>query len=103
MVAQFLITTKLGVPFNIASYALLTIMIAHVCGLKPGNLIYSMGDTHIYKNHIEPLKQQLEREPRPFPTLKIKRKVDSIEDFKFEDFELVDYKPHSTIKMDMAV
>ncbi len=93
----------LSVPFNIASYSLLTYMVAHVCGLKPGDFIHVLGDTHVYKNHIEPLKEQLKRQPRPFPTLRIKRQVTSIDDFKFEDFELLNYNPHNTIKMDMAV
>ncbi|RXN00702.1 Thymidylate synthase [Acipenser ruthenus] len=93
----------LGVPFNIASYALLTYMIAHVTGLKPGDFVHSLGDAHIYVNHIEPLKIQLQREPRPFPKLKILRKVDSIDDFKAEDFEIIDYNPHPAIKMQMAV
>ncbi|KAJ8023512.1 Thymidylate synthase [Holothuria leucospilota] len=93
----------LGVPFNIASYALLTYMIAHITGLKPGDFIHTLGDAHVYMNHLEPLKQQLERIPRPFPKLVIKRKVESIDDFTFEDFEIVNYKPYPKIKMDMAV
>lgn len=93
----------LGVPFNIASYALLTYMIAHVTGLKPGDFVHTTGDTHVYKNHVEPLKEQLQRKPRPFPKLVIKRQVTDIEDFKFEDFEIVDYKPYPKIHMEMAV
>ncbi|XP_045480465.1 thymidylate synthase-like isoform X1 [Harmonia axyridis] len=93
----------LGVPFNIASYALLTNIIAHITDLKPGEFIHSMGDSHVYLNHIEALKVQLQREPRPFPTLKIKRKVEKIEDFTFDDFELINYKPHPKINMVMAV
>ncbi|XP_017075921.1 thymidylate synthase [Drosophila eugracilis] len=93
----------LGVPFNIASYALLTYMIAHVTGLKPGDFVHTMGDTHVYLNHVEPLKEQLERTPRPFPKMVIKRQVKDIEDFRFEDFEVVDYNPYPKIKMDMAV
>lgn len=93
----------LGVPFNIASYALLTYMIAHVTGLKPGDFVHTTGDTHVYLNHIEPLKEQLQREPRDFPKLVIKRKVESIEDFTMDDFEIQDYKPHPKIQMDMAV
>lgn len=93
----------LGVPFNIASYALLTHMIAHVTGLKPGDFIHTTGDTHVYRNHIEPLKVQLEREPKPFPKLIIKRKVTNIDDFKYEDFEIQGYDPHPGIKMEMAV
>jgi len=93
----------LGVPFNIASYALLTVMIAHVCDLKPGDFVHSLGDAHVYSNHIEPLKIQIERTPTAFPTLNIKRKITSIDDFKFEDFELVGYKPQAKIAMEMAV
>jgi len=93
----------LGVPFNIASYALLTHMIAHVTGLKPGDFVHTMGDTHIYLNHVEPLKEQLERTPRPFPKLVIKRQVQDIEDFRYEDFEIVGYNPYPKIKMEMAV
>uniref|UniRef100_A0A7N5KBZ0 Thymidylate synthase n=1 Tax=Ailuropoda melanoleuca TaxID=9646 RepID=A0A7N5KBZ0_AILME len=93
----------LGVPFNIASYALLTYMIAHITGLKPGDFVHTLGDAHIYLNHIEPLKMQLQREPRPFPKLKILRKVETIDDFKAEDFQIEGYCPHPTIKMEMAV
>jgi len=93
----------LGVPFNIASYALLTVMIAHICDLKPGDFVHTLGDAHVYSNHVEPLKEQMKREPRAFPTLKFKRKVTNIDDFTFEDFELEGYKPHPKIKMDMAV
>ncbi|KAM9417763.1 thymidylate synthase [Salvelinus alpinus] len=93
----------LGVPFNIASYALLTYMIAHITGLKPGDFVHTLGDAHIYSNHIEPLKVQLQREIRPFPKLKLLRTVEKIDDFRAEDFEIVDYKPHPTIKMQMAV
>eukprot|EP00069_Balaena_mysticetus_P002190 bmy_03987T0 len=93
----------LGVPFNIASYALLTYMIAHITGLKPGDFVHTLGDAHIYLNHIEPLKIQLQREPRPFPKLRILRKVEKIDDFKAEDFQIEGYNPHPTIKMEMAV
>ncbi|XP_047183715.1 thymidylate synthase isoform X2 [Scophthalmus maximus] len=121
----------LGVPFNIASYALLTYMIAHITGLKvravfshqtshltlllpqsscvffpslqPGDFVHTLGDAHIYVNHIEPLKVQLQREIRPFPKLKILRNVEKIDDFCAEDFEITDYNPHPTIKMQMAV
>ncbi|SPP82381.1 thymidylate synthase [Drosophila guanche] len=93
----------LGVPFNIASYALLTYMIAHVTGLKTGDFVHTMGDAHVYLNHVEPLKEQLERKPRPFPKLHIKRKVGNIEDFRYEDFEVIGYDPYPKIKMDMAV
>ncbi|KAK2152201.1 hypothetical protein LSH36_337g02005 [Paralvinella palmiformis] len=95
--------TGLGVPFNIASYALLTYMIAHVTGLNPGEFIHTTGDTHVYNNHIEPLTIQLNREPRPFPKLSIKRKVTDIEDFRVDDFELFGYDPHPKISMTMAV
>ncbi|KAJ1675267.1 Thymidylate synthase [Spiromyces aspiralis] len=93
----------LGVPFNIASYALLTCIIANITGLKPGTFVYCMGDTHIYRNHIDALKAQVEREPREFPKLLIKRRIESVEDLSFEDFELVGYKPHGKIEMEMAV
>lgn len=93
----------LGVPFNIASYSLLTCMIAHVCGLKPGEFIHTLGDAHVYVNHIEPLIQQISRTPRPFPTLTINRKVESIEDFQFDDFTIKGYEPMDAIKMKMAV
>uniref|UniRef100_A0AAA9SJR7 Thymidylate synthase n=2 Tax=Bos TaxID=9903 RepID=A0AAA9SJR7_BOVIN len=93
----------LGVPFNIASYALLTYMIAHITDLKPGDFVHTLGDAHIYLNHIEPLKTQLQREPRPFPKLKILRKVETIDDFQAEDFQIEGYNPHPTIKMEMAV
>ncbi|XP_017047504.1 thymidylate synthase [Drosophila ficusphila] len=93
----------LGVPFNIASYALLTYMIAHVTGLKPGDFVHTLGDAHVYLNHVEPLKEQLTRTPRPFPKLVIKRQVQDIEDFRFDDFEIVGYNPYPKIKMEMAV
>ncbi|XP_063306522.1 thymidylate synthase [Pelobates fuscus] len=93
----------LGVPFNIASYALLTYMIAHVTGLKPGDFIHTLGDAHIYLNHVEPLKIQLQRKPKPFPKLKILRTVESLDEFKAEDFLIENYDPHPTIKMEMAV
>ncbi|XP_044262201.1 thymidylate synthase-like [Tribolium madens] len=93
----------LGVPFNIASYALLTRMIAHVTALKPGEFIHSIGDSHVYLNHVEPIKEQLTRAPRSFPTLNIKRQVNSIDDFTFEDFELVGYNPHPKLYLPMAL
>merc|ERR1719387_2977366 len=93
----------LGVPFNVASYSLLTLMIAQVCGLKPGEFIHNMGNTHVYKNHVEPLKTQLERTPRPFPVLRINPDVKDIDGFEAKDFELFGYNPHGKIAMDMAV
>jgi thymidylate synthase len=95
----------LGVPFNIASYSLLTIMVAHVTGLKPGEFIHFIGETHVYNNHIEPLKKQLERYPKAFPKLYISsdRVIGEIDDFSYEDFVLEGYSPHSKVKMDMAV
>jgi thymidylate synthase len=93
----------LGVPFNIASYSLLTYMIAHVCDLKLGEFVHTIGDAHVYSNHIEGLEEQLKRTPKPFPTINIKRKVSKIDDFKFDDFELKDYNPDPAIKLDMAV
>jgi len=93
----------LGMPFNIASYALLTMMIAQVCDLKPGELVYTNGDVHIYLNHIEQIKLQLTREPRTLPEMKINSKVDNIFDFKFEDFTLEGYDPYPPIKGKVAV
>lgn len=93
----------LGVPFNIASYALLTMMIAEVVGLQPGEFIHTLGDAHIYLNHQEQVNLQLSRDPRPLPKMIIKRKVDSIFDYKLEDFELVGYDPHPGIKAPIAV
>jgi dihydrofolate reductase/thymidylate synthase len=93
----------LGVPFNIASYALLLRMVAHVCEIEPGDFIHVIGDAHVYKSHLEALEKQLKRTPRPLPILKINRKVTDIEDFKFEDFTIVNYNPFPKIKMDMAV
>ncbi|XP_014259187.1 thymidylate synthase isoform X2 [Cimex lectularius] len=93
----------LGVPFNIASYALLTYMIAHVTNLKPGDFIHTLGDAHVYLNHVEALKTQLDRVPYEFPTLKFAREVTDITDFKYEDIVIENYKCHPTIKMPMAV
>ena len=93
----------LGVPFNIASYSLLTMMIAHICGFELGEFIHTLGDTHIYNNHFEQVKLQLTREPRPLPTMLIKRKVDSIDDFKYEDFELINYDPWPAISAKVSV
>ena len=85
------------------SYALLTHMIAHVTGLKPGDFVHTLGDAHVYLNHVDPLKEQLGRTPRPFPKIVIKRKVDNIEEFTIEDFEIQGYDPHPKITMAMAV
>jgi len=93
----------LGVPFNIASYALLTIMIAHVTGLKPGDFVHTLGDAHVYSNHIDALKVQCDRKPRPFPKLRINRTVDNLDDFTIDDFSVTDYDPHPKIVMQMAV
>lgn len=95
--------TFLGVPFNIASYALLLMMVAQVTGLEPGDFVHTLGDTHIYKNHFEQARLQLTREPRKLPRMKINPEVKSIFDFKYEDFELVDYNPHPHIKADVSV
>ena len=95
--------TFLGVPFNIASYALLLMMMAQVTGLQPGEFIHTTGDTHLYVNHLEQVQLQLTREPRALPKMKINPDVKSIFDFKYEDFELVDYDPHPHIKGVVAV
>ena len=93
----------LGVPFNIASYGLLTMMVAQVCGLKPGDFVHTLGDSHIYCNHIEQVKLQISREPRPLPVMKINPSIRNIDEFSFEDFELTGYDPHPHIKGDIAV
>jgi thymidylate synthase len=93
----------LGVPFNIASYALLTHMVAHVTGLKAGDFVHTFGDAHLYLNHLEQARTQLARAPRPLPELKIARQVDSIDDFRFEDFVIEGYDPHPHIKAQVAV
>jgi len=93
----------LGVPFNIASYALLTMMVAQVCGLKPGEFVHTYGDLHIYNNHFEQVKEQLSRTPRPLPIMKINPKVKYIFGFKYEDFELIGYDPYPAIKAPISV
>jgi thymidylate synthase len=93
----------LGVPFNIASYALLTCMIAQVCDLKPGEFVHSFGDVHIYRNHFDQAKEQLAREARPSPNLKINPAVKSVFEFQFEDFEILNYDPLPAIKAPIAV
>ena len=95
--------TFLGVPFNIASYALLTMMVAHVCNLEAGEFIHSFGDVHLYNNHIEQAKLQLERTPKQLPTMQINKKVSSIYDFCFEDFNLENYYPDPHIKAEVSV
>lgn len=93
----------LGVPFNIASYALLTMMVAQVCGLRPGEFIHTFGDLHLYSNHVEQAKLQLSREPRPLPTLRLNPAVKRIRDFRYEDIELLNYNPWPAIKAPVAV
>jgi thymidylate synthase len=93
----------LGVPFNIASYALLTLMFAQACGLEAGEFVHTFGDVHLYLNHVEQARLQLTRQPYPLPQMKINPAVESIFDFQYEDFELVDYQPHPHIKADVSV
>ncbi len=93
----------LGVPFNLASYALLTLMVARVCGLRAGDFIHTFGDLHLYSNHLEQARLQLTREPRALPTLRINDSVSDIHGFRFEDFELTGYDPHPAIKAPIAV
>jgi thymidylate synthase len=93
----------LGVPFNIASYALLTLMFAQVCGLTPGEFVHTFGDVHLYQNHVEQARLQLERQPYPLPQMKINPGVQSLFDFRYEDFELVNYQAHPSIKAEVAV
>jgi thymidylate synthase len=93
----------LGVPFNLASYALLTEMVAAVCGLAPGEFVHTFGDIHIYRNHLEQVHEQLIRVPRPLPILRFARVLDRLEDFQYEDIELIGYNPYPTIKAPIAV
>jgi thymidylate synthase len=93
----------LGVPFNIASYALLTLMVAQVCDLQPGTFVHTLGDAHLYTNHLEQAREQLTREPRPLPTMRLNPAVRSLFDFKFSDFTLENYDPHPAIKAPIAV
>lgn len=93
----------LGVPFNIASYSLLLLMVAQVCGLEPGEFVHTTGDTHLYLNHMEQTDLQLTREPRPLPQMRLNPEVKNIFDFKYEDFELLNYDPHPHIKGVVAV
>jgi thymidylate synthase len=93
----------LGVPFNIASYALLTLMVAQVCGLQPGDFVHTLGDAHLYTNHLEQARLQLTREPRPLPAMTLNPEVRSIFDFRFGDFTLEHYDPHPGIKAPIAV
>jgi len=95
--------TFLGVPFNIASYALLTMMIAQVCGLQPGDFVHTFGDLHLYSNHLEQAREQLTRECRPLPRMRLNPVVKRIEEFQFEHFTLLDYDPHPSIKAPIAV
>jgi thymidylate synthase len=93
----------LGVPFNIASYSLLTLMVAQVCDLEPGEFVHTFGDAHLYSNHLEQAKLQLARTPRAFPIMKINPEIKDIFSFKFEDFELLNYDPYPHIKAEVAV
>jgi thymidylate synthase len=93
----------LGVPFNIASYSLLTMMVARICGLEAREFVHTFGDVHLYSNHVEQAHTQLEREPRALPTMHIDRAIESIFDFQFEDFRLEGYDPHPHIKAPIAV
>ena len=93
----------LGVPFNIASYALLTLMVAHVAGFKPGEFVHTFGDVHIYENHMSQVREQLKRRPHQLPVIKLNPKVKDMDDFKFEDVELLNYDPHPQIKGEVSI
>jgi thymidylate synthase len=103
MMYQRSVDTFLGLPFNIASYALLTMMVAQVTGYKAGELTMCLGDTHLYLNHLDQAKEQLKRKPFNSPKMKVNKKVKSIFDFKYDDFELVNYNFHPTIKAEISV
>ena len=93
----------LGVPFNIASYALLTLMVAHVAGFKPGEFVHTFGDVHIYENHMSQVREQLKRVPHKLPVIKLNLKIKDMDDFKFEDVELVNYDPYPPIKGEVSI
>jgi dihydrofolate reductase/thymidylate synthase len=93
----------LGVPFNIASYSLLTVMMAQVCGLKAGDFVHSIGDAHVYVNHVDALREQITRVPRPFPRLVINPQITDIDGFSFSDLTIENYHPDAAVKMKMAV
>ena len=93
----------LGVPFNIASYSLLTLMVAQQTGLEPGEFIWTGGDCHIYDNHVTQVQEQLSRDPYPYPQLRLKRRPESLFDYEFEDFEVLNYEHHPSIKAPVAV
>jgi thymidylate synthase len=93
----------LGVPFNIASYALLTLMVAQVTGYQPGEFVHTLGDAHLYLNHLEQASTQLERVPRPLPSMRLNPEIKSLFEFDYDDFELLNYDPHPAIKAPVAV
>jgi thymidylate synthase len=93
----------LGVPFNIASYSLLLLLVSQIVGIPPGDFVHTFGDVHTYSNHQDQIKEQLKRKPRPFPTVKLNKKIKKIDDFKYEDIEVVNYDPHPVIKAQVTV